>query len=132
MPAKTATLAQRRAYRSITTPAERKALRATSTKNAYAKNVAATGKSIRKLRKSQGFDPATGTKQMRGTPVAMSSGLSKLKRTVRDQSSAAKVARKPSSAKTGPTSKTKTVRRIAERRGISRAAANEIRKARKS
>jgi hypothetical protein len=34
-------------------------------------------------------------------------------------------------AKTGPTAKTKTVRRIAERRGISRKAANAVRKARK-
>ena len=42
------------------------------------------------------------------------------------------VTRKPAKKKTGPTAKTKTVRRIAEKRGISRAEANKIRKARKS
>jgi hypothetical protein len=143
MPAKkkpVASKAQRKAYRSITTPAERKAQRATSGKGAYAKLVAGTGKALRKSRKAAGYNPSTGKKKVTRTLTGVGSGASRPGGpsgqtrvvTQTDAAAAGKATRKPSTMlKTGPTQKTRTVSRIAKRKGISRVAANKIRKSRK-
>lgn len=61
-----ATSAQRRAYRSVTTRAQRQALRAAQpSKRSYARIVGSAGAQIRQSRLAQGLNPNDGTKRPR-------------------------------------------------------------------
>lgn len=67
---KTATTAQRRAYRSVTTKKQRKKERASVGKGQYAKNVKAIGGAMRKSRKAEGTNVNTGAAPTKSKKVA--------------------------------------------------------------
>lgn len=139
--------AARRTYKSMT-PESKQAIKSAAgiTGKATKKQRTAIGKSVRKSRLKGGRNPNTGSSKvtakqlgLRGVAKkAYQSSSSSTKGAIRKVAAGSSLKRTGAKYNTltgvkgkGPTKKTQTVARIAKRKGISRAAANRVRKSRK-